>query len=334
MRETTDIRRAARPLLRLALLAALACAVPAAARAQTVGGQNYGGISGDLKVAEQGNVSTPLSFDVILYYLDGRVHSRQKLSSGGRYRFFGVRAGEYDIAVEHESQEVARMRVNVPATGLIQDIELAWKGGAPARPRNATVSAADLYDRPAASRASFEKAQAALDRKDYAQAVALLKQVTDADPKDFQAWTELGTAHLVQGRKDEAEKAYLRAVEARPAFFLAQMNLGRLRATQKRFEEAVEPLTRAVEARPDSAEANLLLGESYLQLKKGSKAVPHLNEAARLGEADAHARLATLYNAVGRKDLAAAEYEQLLAKQPKHPDRKKLEDYIKANRKQ
>lgn len=334
MSNPTDVRRAPVALLRLALLAALACASPFVARAQTTGGQNYGGISGDLKVEEQTPGNSPLSFDLILYYLDGRVHSRQKLTAGGRYRFFGVRAGEYDIAVEHESTEVARLRVNVPATGLIQDIELAWKGGAPPRPRNATVSAADFYERPAASRPTFEKAQAALDRKDYAQAIALLKQVTDADPKDFQAWTEMGTAHLLAGKKDEAERAYLRAVEARPAFFLAQMNLGRLRHSQKKYEEAVEPLTRAVEAQPASAEANFLLGEVYLQLKKGSKAVPHLNEAARLGKADAHIHLATLYNAVGRKDLAAAEYEQFLAKQPNHPDRKKLEQYVKENKKQ
>ena len=74
---------------------------------------------------------------------------------------------------------------------------------------------------------------------------------------------------------------------------------------------------------PQNAEAHLLLGEAYLQTKKGSKSVGHLNEAARLGRAGAHLRLATLYNAVGMKDKAAAEYEQFLAKQPLHPDRKK-----------
>jgi len=33
------------------------------------------------------------------------------------------------------------------------------------------------------------------------------------------------------------------------------------------------------------------------------------------------------------KDKAAAEYEQFLAKKPDYPDRKKLEQYIAANRK-
>ena len=49
--------------------------------------------------------------------------------------------------------------------------------------------------------------------------------------------------------------------------------------------------------------------------------------------ADAHLRLATLYNAVGMKDKAAIEYEEFLKKKPDYPDRKKLRDYIAANKK-
>ena len=92
-------------------------------------------------------------------------------------------------------------------------------------------------------------------------------------------------------------------------------------------------MTRAVELQPQSAEANFLLGESYLQLKKGSKAVGYLNEAAKLGRHEAHLRLAALYNAVGLKENAVVEYEEFLKKQPDYPDRKKLEQFISANKK-
>jgi Tfp pilus assembly protein PilF len=60
-----------------------------------------------------------------------------------------------------------------------------------------------------------------------------------------------------------------------------------------------------------------------------------LNEALRLdpvGMADAHLRLASLYNAAGYKDRAAHEYEQFLQKKPDYPDRKKLQEYIDANK--
>jgi tetratricopeptide (TPR) repeat protein len=105
---------------------------------------------------------------------------------------------------------------------------------------------------------------------------------------------------------------------------------------RKNFAGAIEPLTAAVDIKPTSADANYYLGESYLQIKKGSKAVGYLNQALKLdpvGRADAHLRLATLYNAVGLKDKAALEYEEFLKKKPDYPDRKKLEEYISANKK-
>ncbi|MCA1630939.1 MAG: tetratricopeptide repeat protein [Acidobacteria bacterium] len=334
------VRAGARRLSRC-VFATMALASLVALATKTAPAQSGAGITlyGDMKV-DEGKAAgmKPISFDVIIYQLDGRVFSRQKVMSGGRYRFFGLRAGEYDLVVEVENQEVARMRVSLGAAGLSsdfqRDIELEWKKGASGAgepTKKQTLAAADFYQRPPANQANFGKAQGAIDRKSYEQAVILLRQILDTDPNDFQAWTELGTAYLLQNKNGDAEKAYARAVEARPAFFLAQLNLGRARAAQKNFEGAVEPLTRAVELQPGSADANLLLGEAYLQVKKGSKAVGYLVEAARLGKPEAHLRLATLYNAAGLKDRAAAEYEQFLSKNPDHPGRKKLEQYIKEN---
>lgn len=295
---------------------------------------------GDLRIEEKkGDDLKPLSFDIILYFLDGRVVGRQKISNGGRYRFLSVRPNEYDLVLELENQEVARIRISVGAAGpggdFRRDIELEWKerpsNGAPTRKQ--TVSAADFYQRTPPNQSLFSKAQEAMDQKNHAQAVTLLRQIVDADAQDFQAWTELGTAYLLQKKHGDAEKAYLRAIEVRPAFALAPLNLGRLLALQKNYDAAIVQLTRAVELQSDNAEANLLLGEAYLQIKKGSKAVGYLNTAARLGRGEAHLLLATLYNAAGMKDKAAAEYEQFLVKEPNHPDKKKFQSYISENKK-
>ena len=62
----------------------------------------------------------------------------------------------------------------------------------------------------------------------------------------------------------------------------------------------------------------------------------YLNEALKLdpiGMADAHLLLAALYNAKDMKDKAAAEYEMFLKKRPDSPDKKRLKDYIAANKK-
>jgi tetratricopeptide (TPR) repeat protein len=290
---------------------------------------------GDIKVeTEPGNGSVKLfSLEVQLYIINGTLVGRQTISAGGRYRFMELRNGEYDVVVLSENSEVARVRVRVEAVyknDFRQDITLEARSDRRTS-RPATISVSDIYERTAANKSLFEKAQKAVDEKKYDVALDLLSRLVAADAKDFQAWTELGTVHLLRTNFEEAEKAYRHAVEHRPNFTLALLNLGRLLSAQKKFEEAIDPLTNAVKSSSTSADANFLLGEAYLQTKKGSKAVGYLNEAARLGRAEAHLRLALLYNGAGLKEKAAAEYETFLKKKPDYPDRKKLEDYIRTN---
>ena len=52
-----------------------------------------------------------------------------------------------------------------------------------------------------------------------------------------------------------------------------------------------------------------------------------------VGKAEAHLRLAALYNGAGMKDKAANEYVEFLKKKPDYPERKKLEQYIAENKK-
>ncbi len=293
---------------------------------------------GDVKVDEsRADGKAPLSLTILLYTLGGNVVGRQSVPSGGRYRFNNLRSAEYDIAVEVETNEIARIRVSVsgtPGADLRRDLEFEWKPPvAGVRNKPATVSAGDIYKRSSTNESTFKKAQEAVDKKKYSDAVSLFSQLLSGDEQDFQAWTELGTAYLLLEKHDDAEKAYSRAIEIRPAFSLALLNLGRLLILQKKFDAATEPLLRALELQPTSAEINFMLGDAYLQNKKGSKAVGYLNEAAKLGKAEAHIRLATLYNAAGYKEQAAAEYEEFLKKMPNYPERKKLEQYITANKK-
>jgi cytochrome c-type biogenesis protein CcmH/NrfG len=326
-----------RPLLFCLFLQLLLLLLPGPVSAQAGSGHT---LFGDLKVDDRNTEGMkPLSFDIILYTLGGNVVARQKVANGGRYRFNGLRGGEYDLTVEVDAAEIARMRLNLGGgmfTDNRQDIELEWRTsglGKNAPAKKQTISAGDFYERSSANKSLFHKAQQAIDKKKYDEGVALLRQVLDADGKDFQAWSELGTIYLLLDKKVEAEKSYARAGEEKPTFSLALLNLGRVRVAQKKYEEAIQPLTQALELQPQNAEAHYLLGESYLQLKKGSVAVGYLSEAAKLGRYEAHLRLAALYNAAGMKDKAVTEYEEFLRKQPDYPDRKKLEQYIGANKK-
>ena len=291
---------------------------------------------GDVKVDEtNADSKRPLTLMLVLYNLAGVVMDRTTVVAGGRYRF-SVRPGEYDIGIETETVEIARVHVilsGVPGGDFRQDLSFAYTPGAVAgRPKTSTISAADAYKRMGENEGPFKRAQAAVDAKKYDDAATLFLQVVGKDPADFQAWTELGTVYLLQKNNGEAENAYKKAIEVRPAFALAHFNLGRMLVADKKYEEAVEPLTKVTELQPTNGEAFYLLGEAFLQTKKGSKAVVYLTEAAKLGKSEAHLRLATLYNAVGMKDKAALEYEEFLKKKPDSPERAKLEQYIEANK--
>ena len=295
-------------------------------------------IFGDLLVEEnKTKESKPLVYEVVLNNRGGVSNGRQYVSAGGRYQFINLAAGQYELVVLLDHQEVGRARVEIlpgPSQERVrQDITLAWKSNASTKP--GTVSAADTYKRSANNEKLFVKAKEATDQKRYDDSILTLQELVTADPHDFQAWTELGTVHLFKQNYEESEKAYLKSVTARPEFFLGQLNLGRLRVMRKNFEAAIEPLTAAVTIQPSSADANYYLGEAYLQIKKGSKAVGYLTQAIKLdpiGRSDAHLRLATLYNAVGMKDKAALQYEEFLKKKPDYPESKKLRDYITANK--
>ena len=320
-----------KPLPALLVLIILMTALPAMSQSGYT-------LWGDVKIDDSKTEHAgPSSVTVVLYDQSTKIVGRQTIGSRGRYRFANLRGGDYDIAIETEGGEITRLRLTLTGStnsDIRQDFEFEWKEKRGARTNNAgVVSAADFYDRSPANKLLFDKAHAAVEKKDYANGVRLLNQIVEKDKNDFQCWTLLGTLYLVQEKPEDAEKAYLTAIEVKPTYALPLINLGRFRLTQKKFEEAVDLLTRAVALQPQSPDANLFLGEAYLRLKKGSKAIPYLNEAGKLGKIEAHLDLGWLYNAAGLKDRAVVEYEEVLRKKPDYADRKKLEQYISENKK-
>jgi len=324
-------RQVTAPFLILILLLLLAFSVNAQGGGHT--------LFGDVTVDEnQTSGLKPLFLQVLLYSEDGRLLTRQTISGNGRYRFLDLRDGRYDVVVEVENVEVARVRVVVSApfkTDFRQDLELQWRDKSTGvRPE--VVSAADLYNRSTANVDLFRKATEASDHREFERTISLLRHIVETDPKDFPAWTELGTTYFIQKNFEAAENAYTEALKRNADYVVALISLGRLRIMRKNFKGAIDILTHAVEVQPASPQANYFLGEAYLQAKLGSKAVPYLNKAIQLdpaGMAEAHLRLAALYHARNLKDRAAAEYEAFLKQRPDYPDKKKLKEYIAVNKK-
>ncbi len=293
-----------------------------------------GNLSG--KITLQGfDPSQPRPTIFVSVLVNGMSVERRQAADTGNYFIPGIPRENVTLIVEVNGEEVGRQQLMPSIMGnLRQDFminAMQWRN---AKPKTGVISAKDIYSRNPENEKIFEKATNAAKDKKNDEAVKLFKQIVDNDSKDFVAWTELGTEYFRSEKYSDAEKAYNQAIEQKPDFMMALLNLGKLYLSQKQAEKSIPVLTKAVETEPTSADSQHLLGEAYLQIKKGSKAVVYFYEALKLApieKAEIHLRLAGLYNAAGLKDKAVEEYKQFLQKVPNHPEKEKIEKYIKEN---
>lgn len=274
---------------------------------------------------------------VVTLLMNGVQMERVQTNDKGYYYFLRSPQEGAVLVFEVDNSEIGR-DVLTPGIGrtVRRDIEFDWKSYvAASRERKGVVSVKDAYPgRSPDASATMDKAMDSARAGNRDDAVRLLRSVVEKDPKDFPAWTELGTVYFASDKFAEAEVAYNKAILLKPDFMLAILNLGKVQMAQKKYDAAVVTLTKGIQTDPNSADAFHYLGESYLQIRQGNRAVIALNEAIRLApneKADIHLRLATLYNAAGAKPQAVNEYKLFLQKKPDHKDKSKLEQYIKDN---
>jgi tetratricopeptide (TPR) repeat protein len=301
--------------------------------------QNYT-LYGDVKVDEsQITDRMPSTFDVLLYK-NGNLVGRQKLGNNGRYRFMNLTAGLFEVVIEFEGVEAVRVSKLIAGSNYSDDtrldINLVWRPLVEKKPLLVgAVSVADSHLRNKETKALFKRAAKEIEAKEYGEATKYLQELVTLDPKDHPAWFELGVVYFIRKEYEQSEKCFATAVAVEPAYLAAMLNLGRVRLAQKNYPGAEEALLRTLKIDARNAAASYFLAETYLQLKQGSLAVQYYNNALKIdpiGMAEAHLRLALLYNRAGYREHAVQEYEQFLSKKPKYAQRKKLEDYIAANK--
>jgi len=211
-------------------------------------------------------------------------------------------------------------------------MELTWDSSL--RAKREFVIARESYSRSDPQRKLFDKAMKQINDNELTKAVATLRSIIEADPKDHQSWNELGLVYFVLKDFNAAENSFAKATEVKPEYITAFVNLGRVLLAQKKIEAAIAALHSGLQKDPKSALANYFIGEAYFAARKEAIAVEHMKAALKLdpvGMANAHLRLASVYNVAGRKDLAAIEYNEFLKKKPEYPDGQRLRDYIIAN---
>ncbi len=158
------------------------------------------------------------------------------------------------------------------------------------------------------------RAEAAIQKREFADAEVLLKKAVEKNPRDFQAWFDLGYVYNATNRRAEAIEAFKSSVAAKPDVFESNLNLGLTLASAGQREEAVAALRRATELKPTAnpaeghARAWLSLGR-LLSEQDPESALAAFNKAAQLAPKDPEPHLSAGEAHEQQKQYAAAEAE-------------------------
>jgi tetratricopeptide (TPR) repeat protein len=172
----------------------------------------------------------------------------------------------------------------------------------------------------------LSQAEAAIEKKDYAGAEALLKKVVASNQADYTAWFDLGFVCNALGRPDESITAYRKSVAAKPDVFESNLNLGLMLAKTGQ-PEAEQFLRVATRLKPTShveeGQARAWLSLAHvLEATKPDEAIAGYRQAATLQPRDPEPHLAAglLLEKQNRFADAEQEYKQASAIDPSSSD--------------
>src|SRR6266850_2626918 len=169
----------------------------------------------------------------------------------------------------------------------------------------------------------LSRAEEAIQKNDFTTAESLLKKTIQRDPKNYQAWFDLGFVYNRLRRPEDSIHAYRQSVAAKPDVFESNLNLGLMLARSNN-PEGEQFLRAAAKLRPTDhveegqARAWLSLGH-LLENTKPDDALDAYQKAAALTPKDPEPHLSAGLLRERRKDFpgAEAEYKQVLVLDPR-----------------
>ena len=129
---------------------------------------------------------------------------------------------------------------------------------------------------------------------------------------------KLGVVFGREGRPQDAEAHFAKALSIWPGFYEALLNMGVALTAQRRWEEAATFYDRALRVRPTSVEVLVNKASALAQQGKFDNALPVLEQALRIdpNNADAHTNLGLVFLRQGKAAEAMPHLEQATVLNP------------------
>jgi len=196
----------------------------------------------------------------------------------------------------------------------------------------AAVIDAELLAAPPEAVESFQKARSELtrDKPDLRRASSELKDALKIYPTFGAAWSLLGEVQMTLENRDEARKAFEKALEISPDSFTPHFQMARIEIENGQWEKARVHTTAALEQDPRHPGALFFDGLANYYLGDFSNAQKSLEQLETLGHAPRYSasllHLGLIYGRMGNVELASEKLQDYLEVTP--------EEQIPAERRQ
>lgn len=150
-------------------------------------------------------------------------------------------------------------------------------------------------------------------------ALGVYRKFEELFPKSPEVALQTGLVHLQQGKKDEARKAFEKALELTPGYLPAMDQLVDLDLAGKQYAAALQRIGKELEKNPKQAHLCFLQARVFLAQRDTKQAEAALRKAVEL-QPDFHAAyflLAQLYVTSNQRQKAMEELFAVVAKNPK-----------------
>jgi cytochrome c-type biogenesis protein CcmH/NrfG len=239
-------------------------------------------------------------------------------SDNGNFQFNNVRGGSYELIFEQNGYQDDHERLDIEGPLVSMTVQLKRVNSDASLEKGTSVSVRELSI-PQKAREAMAKGTVLLYQKsDYAGSIKEFERAIHSYPDYYEAYAQLGMAHIKLNQNDQAEQALRKSVDvsheqysdgyallaalytsekrfsdaeppARKAVGIdakswhAQSELAQVLLGLGRPEEAEEPAKAAVEIQPDNPSLRLLLADVHVRTK---------NETALLEDLNAYLKIA------------------------------------------
>ena len=128
------------------------------------------------------------------------------------------------------------------------------------------------------------------------------RKAIELNPKNASTHYNLGVNLQIRGRSNEAEASYKKAIEIKPNFTEAYNNLANLIKNFGRLDEAEINYKKAIEIKPNFAEAYLNAGRIFKELGQITNAVKYFEQALKINPED-HLGVNLELASLGKKNI-------------------------------